>query len=196
MLKPCHKSSLRRTLRHQRSQQSKHLKRRAAQQIVQNFKRSPYARSQTIAGYIAFAGELDLNLCFKTLAKQRCKIFVPVVRLRHTLWFVPYRPGEPLRYNRYGIAEPKHKRRPRPAWSLATVLLPLLGFDKKGHRLGSGGGYYDRCFAFKKRRLQRARPHLIGVAYDWQKVQNLPHDPWDVVLDGVLTPTNITMFNS
>ena len=65
-------------------------------------------------------------------------------------------------------------------------MLPLVGFDRRGRRLGMGGGFYDRTFAFSRIR-PRLAPKLIGLAHDLQRVQQLPVEPWDVPLHGVVT---------
>ena len=72
------------------------------------------------------------------------------------------------------------------------VLLPLLGFDHQGFRLGQGGGYYDRALAS----LRFRRPLLVGLAYDCQRVEVVPREAWDQPLDAVVTPTRIYRFNS
>ena len=92
-----------------------------------------------------------------------------------------------LRQNRYGIGEPAGLRycAIAPA-QLDIVLLPLAGFDKNGGRLGMGGGFYDRCFAFKKRSAQQ-KPLLIGIAHHCQEVSALPVDNWDIGLDMIIT---------
>ena len=67
---------------------------------------------------------------------------------------------------------------------LDLVLVPLVGFDGAGNRLGMGGGFYDRSFAFLGQRRWR-RPRLVGVAFDLQRVDRLPRRAWDVPLDAV-----------
>ena len=66
------------------------------------------------------------------------------------------------------------------------VLFPLVGFDETGGRLGMGGGFYDRTFAFSRIRPCMA-PKLVGLAHDFQRVEQLPIEPWDVPLHGVVT---------
>ena len=68
---------------------------------------------------------------------------------------------------------------------MSVILLPLLGFTRSGQRLGMGGGYYDRCLAFRQR--LPAPPVLIGVGYGFQELPALGHAPWDVRLDAVVT---------
>ena len=67
------------------------------------------------------------------------------------------------------------------------VLVPLLGFDRGGHRLGFGGGYYDRSFSFLQGRVDVGKPVLVGVGYAMQEVERIDAQPWDVRLDYVAT---------
>jgi 5-formyltetrahydrofolate cyclo-ligase len=70
---------------------------------------------------------------------------------------------------------------------LDLVLTPLVAFDAQGHRLGMGGGFYDRSFAYLLRHSRWLRPRLIGLAYDFQRQTRLPHQPWDVPLHAIAT---------
>ena len=67
------------------------------------------------------------------------------------------------------------------------VLAPLVAFDGDGNRLGQGGGYYDRAFAFRKAATHWRRPLLVGLAYDFQQAGKLSTKPTDVPLDAVVT---------
>ena len=74
------------------------------------------------------------------------------------------------------------------------MLVPLVAFDGAGNRLGMGGGFYDRTFAYRARRRRWRKPWLIGVAYEFQRLKSLPQRPWDVLLDGVLTERGLERF--
>jgi 5-formyltetrahydrofolate cyclo-ligase len=107
--------------------------------------------------------------------------------------FVPLEAGTPLRGNAFGIAEPAHGARGRlPVRHLDTILVPLVGFDAQGHRLGMGAGYYDRALRPRRDRAQPfRRPRLVGVAYSVQQVARLDPAPWDVALDLVVTERGV-----
>jgi 5-formyltetrahydrofolate cyclo-ligase len=124
-------------------------------------------------------------------AKKNCYLPVVTPAPQKSLQFALYTPDSTLISNRYQITEPDAGGKFFSHAKLDCVLLPLCGFDLQGHRLGSGGGYYDRTFAGK---LQRDRPVLIGVGYQLQAVAALPADDWDVTLEGVLTETKILKF--
>jgi 5-formyltetrahydrofolate cyclo-ligase len=104
------------------------------------------------------------------------------------LQFAPWRPGEALVANRFGIPEPAEAQ-PLPAEAMALIVLPLVGFDATGQRLGMGGGWYDRSLAFRRDRTAPP-PWLVGVGFALQQIDALPVEPWDVPLDAVCTESN------
>jgi 5-formyltetrahydrofolate cyclo-ligase len=116
------------------------------------------------------------------------------------------RPAQPLRFarldgrhgvtrNRYGIIEPHSRRLLNARW-LDMLIVPLVGFDHLGHRLGMGGGYYDATLAFLRVRKVWRRPWLIGLAFECQRVPSIPAEPWDISLDAILTENGLTRFRS
>jgi 5-formyltetrahydrofolate cyclo-ligase len=153
---------------------------------------------KNIAFYLANDGEMDLMPLLRLAWRMRKRCYLPALRPRPwlSLWFAPYRRGDRLRINRFGIAEPKRPRRPRPPWSLGLALVPLVAFDAQGNRLGMGGGFYDRTFAYLNRHPLRGRPHLLGIAYAFQQAApaSLAPATWDVPLWGVATEVGIHCF--
>ncbi|MFT4255541.1 MAG: 5-formyltetrahydrofolate cyclo-ligase [Pseudoxanthomonas sp.] len=137
-----------------------------------------------VAGYWASDGEIALHAIQLKLPPG----LVWCLPMLHgeELRFAPWRPGDALVSNRYGIPEPDVS--PASALepqALSLVLMPLVGFDARGHRLGMGGGWYDRTFAFRK--LAPAPPHLVGVGFEMQRVDALAAEEWDVHMDIVCT---------
>jgi 5-formyltetrahydrofolate cyclo-ligase len=111
------------------------------------------------------------------------------------LRFAPWRPGDPLVSNRFGIPEPDVALSSLiDPEQMALVLLPLVGFDRRGQRLGMGGGWYDRSFAF--RNLHRPPPWLVGVGFATQQVDALAVEPWDVALDAVCSEQGMLLIPS
>ena len=107
------------------------------------------------------------------------------------MWFVRYRENTALLSNRYGIPEPTYSRRDSlPAALLDLICVPLLGFDRRGSRLGAGGGFYDRTFAFKHLD-PHGKPHMVGVAYARQELDELDAAAWDVPLSWVVTESEL-----
>ena len=92
----------------------------------------------------------------------------------------------PLHANRLGIAEPQAGAALGARW-LDVVFLPLVGFDRRGVRLGTGGGYYDRAFAFRQGRSAWRGPRLVGLAYSFQQLEHIATAPHDVLMDAVVT---------
>jgi len=128
----------------------------------------------------------------------RKQCYLPVLGLRNSrkMWFAPYQPDTLLINNRFGIPEPQHKNSARlfKAQSLDLILMPLVAFDNKGHRLGMGGGFYDRTLQFLLQRQQWSKPRLIGTAYAFQEVPQLDNEPWDVPLHGIATENGLQRF--
>jgi 5-formyltetrahydrofolate cyclo-ligase len=148
-----------------------------------------FPASGYVAGYWATQGEVPLHLLQMRLPADAVWC-LPCVQPGGTLLFAPWRPGDPLVSNRYGIPEPELDSMSllEPA-DMAVVVLPLLGFTRDGLRLGMGGGYYDRSFSF--RRESPAPPWLVGAAYSFQQLDSLPAQPWDVRLDAIATEQGI-----
>jgi 5-formyltetrahydrofolate cyclo-ligase len=147
-----------------------------------------------MAAYLPNDGEVDTTALFEYLRERGRTAFIPLLR-KHTLWFGPYVGPAALRPNRYGIPEPAiDGRMITDARELDLVFVPLVAFDPRGHRLGMGGGYYDRTFAFRLAEPARASPRLIGLAFEGQKVERLEARPWDVPLDTAVTEAGIYHF--
>ncbi len=157
-----------------------------------------FFNSHKIACYIPVDGEIDpFPLLYRALNMGK-SVYLPVLVPFGTnrLWFAPYQLNSKMALNRYGIPEPQVPRSklldPR---SLDLVLTPLVGFDNKCNRLGMGGGYYDKTFAFLRNRRSWIKPRLLGLAYDLQKVDRLLQEKWDVPLYGVATESGVFFRN-
>lgn len=145
-----------------------------------------------VAGYWAVRGELPLNLAVASLTRREQQYFLPVLGEARQLRFARYREGTSLRSNRFGIPEPAVTPAAlRTAGDMDIILLPLLAFDRKGHRLGTGGGWYDSSLAFLGDRPRAGRPMLVGIGYAFQEVEAVPIQPWDVDLDYVATDAEL-----
>ncbi len=148
-----------------------------------------FLNSQHIAGYWPNDNEIS-SLEILAIAHKLGKTCYlprldpnPIVHMQ----FVEYCPGDKLTPNKLGILEPVlHNRKIIPATLLDLVLVPLIAFDDHSRRLGMGKGYYDHTFAFHQTD-PKTKPFLLGLAYDLQKVENLPSKTWDVPLDSIVT---------
>jgi len=147
-----------------------------------------------VAFYLPMPGEVDVRPCLEVARRHGSRLYVPriVSRRRRQMLFAPWTEGGAHRTNAFGIVEPGSAAGARPAVGLDVVVLPLVGFDAAGNRLGMGAGYYDRAL---RRRLDRSaawrRPRLIGVAYACQQLPMIPASPWDVPLDLVVTERGV-----
>ena len=145
-----------------------------------------------IAGYWAVRGEMPLHAVVVSLRSRAQAYCLPMLSDDGILRFAPWQPGQPLRNNRYGIPEPSSPRDAQLAPAdLDVVLVPLLGFDRRGNRLGSGGGWYDRSFALLRGTARPAHPVLVGIGYHFQEIPTLEPEPWDVRLDFVATENEL-----
>lgn len=142
--------------------------------------------SRMVAGYWASDGEIALH-AWQLRLPAHCTYCLPLLHDDGRLRFAPWRAGEPVVANRHGIPEPDV-----PANALLMpeqldlVVVPLVAFDARCHRLGMGGGWYDRSFAFRHR--APAPPWLVGAGFAFQQsAHDLPCEDWDVQLDAVCT---------
>ena len=179
------------TIRRARKHLTQHLQRSYSKQICQRIQRLPLFRhSKHIAFYLPTQGEADPTPLLTTAQQLHKHCYLPVLHplAQKRLWFVEYRPGDLLQYNQFRIAEPAVKgHKIIKPWALDLVITPVVAFDKHGHRLGTGMGYYDRSFAFVLSTPALPRPKLIGLAYDFQQIDRLTPQHWDVPLDMVVT---------
>lgn len=138
-----------------------------------------------VAGYWAMDGEIALHSWQLRLPREAVYC-LPVLHEENQLRFAPWRPGDALVTNRFGIPEPEvDPSSALPAHEMSLVVMPLVGFDAEGRRLGMGGGWYDRSFAF--RNADMPPPWLVGVGFDAQQVEALHAESWDVRPDAICT---------
>lgn len=149
-----------------------------------------FKTAKHIGFYSAFDGEIDLTALLLRGRDMGKQVYLPVLPdgVFHKIRFAPCFDDSPFRLNRFGIPEPAcDAKRLVTAVHLDLVLMPLVGFDESGQRLGMGGGFYDRCLEFRMRRRVWRKPFLLGVAYECQKVDSLASASWDVRMDACVT---------
>jgi 5-formyltetrahydrofolate cyclo-ligase len=180
------KSTLRQQLRNRRQALSIKTRASAAVALSKRLIDLPLlADAVHIATYLAADEELNPNAGIATLREQGKQIYLPVIQQDNSLLFGLWEKGEALLPNRFGIGEPYPGTSLRRASDLDIILLPLVGWDRSGQRLGMGGGFYDRSLA------QAGGVIKMGVAYDIQEVPHLPGEEWDVRVDYVLTESQL-----
>ena len=140
-----------------------------------------------VAGYWAMDGEIALHR-WQLQLPAHAIYCLPVLHDDNLLRFAPWRPGDALVTNRFGIPEPDvDPASALPPEAMSLVVMPLVGFDNDGHRLGMGGGWYDRSFAFRSAAMPP--PWLVGVGFEVQHVDTLEVEAWDVRPDAICTET-------
>lgn len=141
-----------------------------------------------VAGYWAVRGELPLNLVVASLRRRDQHYFLPVLGAARQLHFAEYQDNADLQANRFGIPEPAVAPAGlHAAQEMHVILLPLLAFDRRGHRLGTGGGWYDTTLASLRDAARPTQPLLVGIGYAFQQVDAVPDECWDVPLDYIAT---------
>ncbi|MCQ2045895.1 5-formyltetrahydrofolate cyclo-ligase [Stutzerimonas stutzeri] len=183
--------ALRRKLRHARRQLTPAQQRLAARRLYRQLAQHPrFRRARHIALYLPNDGEIDPRLLLQAAQRRGKATYLPVLNPwpRTRMVFQRIEPSEQLHRNRFGILEPVIRAaRQRRVWALDLLLMPLVGFDGKGGRLGMGGGFYDRSLAYRAMRKKSHKPTLLGLAHECQRVDRLPLESWDVALQATVT---------
>lgn len=187
------RATLRRQLRERRRRIPAAERIGAAEALARQLLALPFAPgSGFVAGYWAVDGEIALH-AWQLRLPPGCTYCLPVLHADGRLRFAPWRPGEALAGNRFGIPEPDvAPAELLPAEAMQMVVLPLVGYDRRGHRLGMGGGWYDRTFDMRHR--APAPPWLAGAAFAVQEADSLAREDWDVRLDALCNERKTLLF--
>lgn len=149
------------------------------------------AAGQVVGIYWPRGREFDTRGLLEQLLKDGVTCALPVmVKGTKVLEFRTWAEGEALIENRFGIMEPVSGAVVKPD----ILVVPLLAFDRRGHRLGYGGGYYDSTIA-----ALRAEKTVVAAGFCYAKqavLFNLPAEEHDVTLDWVITPVKAHSFTS
>ncbi len=167
----------------------------AARAVCEHLVATPeFQRAQRISAYWPVRGEMDVRPVIEAAIEQAKAVYLPVlasragVDERKGLVFAPYGPEVAMVADKYGIPEPDvAPEQLIDASGLDLAIVPLVLFDGDGHRVGMGGGYYDRAFAFRNQAGGGGVPVLVGAAHGFQRVEALTPEPWDVAVDIVVT---------
>ena len=145
-----------------------------------------FKKAEKIAFYMPVKGEANPLALQENNNKS---FYLPVLSSQQAfhLIFVKINANTRYKNNKYTIPEPIYKEKDiLPAMQLDLVIMPLVAVDKAGNRMGMGGGYYDRTFAFKQNKKIN-QPQLLGFAYDFQLIPSLSPASWDIPLDYIAT---------
>lgn len=149
-------------------------------------------QSQKIGLYFPSDGEIS-PLTYARENPQH-NFYLPSLCLaeKRLLRFHPWRLEDPIQYNHLNVAEPATQQHTLDALALDVILMPLVGFDKTGIRLGMGGGFYD--YTLRNWQYAENKPYLIGIAHSCQYFKGLQQDPWDIPLNAVITDEETLIF--
>jgi 5-formyltetrahydrofolate cyclo-ligase len=148
--------------------------------------------ARAIGLYVGIDPEPATAPLYALALRLRCRIFLPrIIDYRHRRMVFARAGSGPWQRNRYGIPEPAADSQRIAARALSVIFLPVLGFDRDGTRLGSGAGYYDRLFAFRRLRQHWHRPLLVGLAFSCLELPRIEPALHDVALDAIVTEQGV-----
>lgn len=142
-----------------------------------------------LSGYWPMRSEMDVRPLMDALRAMGARLCLPAILDRETIVFRELVRGAEMIDMGFGTSGPAPDA---AVLEPQLMLMPLAAFDVRGHRIGYGGGYYDRAIA--RLHAKGAAPRLIGVAFDCQEIPEVPAEPHDVVLHAVLTETGLRRF--
>jgi 5-formyltetrahydrofolate cyclo-ligase len=143
------------------------------------------AQAGRVAAFVGVGDEPDTRPLLIALADAGRHVVLPVLLPDRTLRWAPWAPGERLATARFGLREPTGPAGPLPS-DVALILVPALAVDRRGGRLGQGGGSYDRTLAS----LPPGVP-VVAVTFDDEVLPQVPTEPHDVRVTAVLTPSGL-----
>jgi len=193
------KSTLRAQLRRRRRALDAAQQAQAAAGLAAQLQRLPaFARARRIAFYLARDGEIDSGAALQQALDRGAQCYAPVIGDDgdKTLRFAAVTVHSEFRAGRFGIKEPVVDAGELiAARDLDLVLVPLVGFDTRGNRLGMGGGFYDATFARDRGdgngNGTGAGPVLVGLAHETQRIATIAADAWDIPLTAVVTDRRV-----
>jgi 5-formyltetrahydrofolate cyclo-ligase len=193
------KNAIRQRIRKIRQQIQEDEVQQAEENIARNLaSQISYTTANKIASFVSFDGEISTRMINDMLVKEKSVCFLPKVRplTPSGLWFMPYTGQEVFKNNHFGIPEVDDLRIREcvPLSTLNIILVPLVAFDNQGNRLGMGKGYYDASLSYlydsdEIEDKHYTKPLFVGLAYEQQKVDEIPTAEHDIKLDMVLTQT-------
>lgn len=174
-----------------RKQKSKQFIFKKSEKISENLNRiEEFQNASHILFYVSFNGEVHTHTLIKKALSSNKKVYVPILETKnYTLTISKLHQFTDLIPGTYGILEPKkEKRNSIHLKQIETIIVPGVGFDHKGHRLGQGGGYYDWL-------LTRTNATSIGLAFEFQIKKTIPVEPHDQQVDFIVTEKRVINCN-
>ena len=176
------KSFLRKTLLEKRKNIPASLRRVKSRRIFRDLFQAPaFRNAEHVAFYYGIAPEVETTLFLKKALKDK-KVYLPRIEPHKRLSLCRVRSlSKDLKKGTYNIREPRAFCVKRPAGQIDLIIVPGVAFDRRGGRLGRGGGYYDRLLRKAKKAVK------IGVCFREQIVRKVPMEKRDVKMDLVIT---------
>jgi 5-formyltetrahydrofolate cyclo-ligase len=156
---------------------------------------SMFRSGKRVALYLPFDREADTAALIAAARRRGVRLFAPVIvdRRHSRIRFYPLE-GK-LKRGVFGIAVPSSQASPTASRWLNLIVIPLVGVDALGRRLGMGGGFYDRALEFRRLRQNWPGPRLVGLAFDCQRTESSFAEPWDVSLDSLATESGLQHYS-
>ncbi len=182
-------TNIRQTIRDSRKKLSSNQIEAASKTIFKKIISLPeFSNAQHIAYYLSNENEIDPSLIIEHARHLKKSLYLPIFLEQNQLAFYLIDLHTPFKKNKFNIMEPIIlNQSPIPFAQFDLMLIPLVAFDKDCHRLGRGAGCYDRYLALTQKLPQDQRPILIGLAYEFQKIDNIIPENWDVAMDYIVT---------
>lgn len=142
-----------------------------------------------VSGFWPMRSEVDVRPLMFALRERGARLCLPAILDKTTMIFRELVHGAPLVDMGFGTSGPGEDA---DSLDPTLMLVPLAAFDRRGHRIGYGAGYYDRAIA----RLQEAgsAPRLVGIAFNCQEVELVPDENHDVIIPEILTESGLHRF--
>lgn len=173
------KQQMREILRQKRRMLSAETREEDSVKILQQLEQMPcFQKAQTVLLYYPTNNEVDVLPLFKKYKREKT-LLLPVAHRKH-MTVSPYEGNDNMHRGKYNIPEPTT---PSYKGRIDLIVVPAMAYDKAGHRLGRGGGYYDRFIK------KQSHATLVGVGYDFQLVEKVPRLSHDQKVDYVITPS-------
>lgn len=182
------KSAIRSKILDKRNSLSIKEKRNASRNAISIFMGNvPIEKKDIIASFVSIAGEIDITFLTEILYENGNKIALPVVTKKHTpLSFRTFDPKDSMIFNeKYNIYEPLASQKELIP---TVIIVPLIACDKEGNRIGFGGGFYDRTIELLEKRREIFK---VGIAYDFQVLNEIPISEHDQQLDCIITDKEV-----
>ena len=190
------KAALRKQMRSQRRSFSAAEHRRRSMLAAKAVAGLPMFRAgKRVALYLPFDRETDTSALVAAARRRGVRIFVPVIVDRRHARIRFYPLDRRTRSGVFGISVPSRLTRAVPPRWLDLIVIPLVGVDAQGRRLGMGGGFYDRALEFRRRRGRWPGPRLVGLAFDCQRTESRFAENWDVSLDALATESGLLHYS-